>query len=254
MNGFEKHGIDHLSPSAINLWIDDPAHYIFKYVLGQKSPSSPAMWRGISVEDGVKAIIAHGQSFADAIRDAEATYDAKTAFGGDSEKRQQERDLIKPMIEIAVDDLTEFGKPSFAEDGSQHKIELTAAFEDWSIPVIGFLDFKFPSFGTIIDLKTVGRLPNNGVMSEPHQRQRAIYAKASGNMAVKFLYVTPKKSLLLEDGDATEILTEIKAHIARLERFLSLGDKDTLRSVVPVNPSSFYWNGCEQARRELFNV
>ena len=91
-------------------------------------------------------------------------------------------------------------------------------------------------------------------MSIEHQRQRAFYQKSSGNTAVKFLYVTPKKCEMKEDGDADELMTEIKAHLTRQEAFLRLGDKELLRSIVPVDPSSFYWRGDENTRLELFGV
>jgi hypothetical protein len=49
-------------------------------------------------------------------------------------------------------------------------------------------------------------------------------------------------------------MTEIKAHLTRQEAFLRLGDKELLRSIVPVDPSSFYWRGDEEVRKELFNI
>tara|TARA_R110000850_G_scaffold40530_1_gene104257 strand:- start:215 stop:490 length:276 start_codon:yes stop_codon:yes gene_type:complete len=91
-------------------------------------------------------------------------------------------------------------------------------------------------------------------MSIGHQRQRAFYQKSNGNMAVKFLYVTPKKVELKEDGDADDLMSDIKAHLTRQEAFLRLGDKELLRSIVPVDPDSFYWRGEENIRKDLFNV
>lgn len=87
-----------------------------------------------------------------------------------------------------------------------------------------------------------------------HQRQRAFYAKANGNMAVKFLYVTPKKAEMKEDGDVNELMADIKAHLTRQEAFLRMGDKEVIKSIVPVDPDSFYWGGDEQKRMELFGV
>jgi hypothetical protein len=57
-----------------------------------------------------------------------------------------------------------------------------------------------------------------------------------------------------EDGDADELMAEIKAHLTRQEAFLRLGDKELLRSIVPVDPSSFYWNGDEKVREELYGI
>ena len=129
---------------------------------------------------------------------------------------------------------------------------MKAKGEGWAIEFMGFIDFKFPEHGLIVDLKTTMRMPS--IMSIGHQRQRAFYQKSNGNMAVKFLYVTPKKVELKEDGDADDLMSDIKAHLTRQEAFLRLGDKELLRSIVPVDPDSFYWRGEENIRKDLFNV
>ena len=118
--------------------------------------------------------------------------------------------------------------------------------------MIGFLDLVFPEAGLVIDLKTTGRCPS--VMSAEHQLQRAIYQKAKGNQAVKFLYVTPKKTNLLEDGDPNELLGRAKKQITRMERFLKSGTRHDIAGVIPVNPNTFYWNGAEHVREELYGL
>jgi hypothetical protein len=91
-------------------------------------------------------------------------------------------------------------------------------------------------------------------MSGEHQLQRAIYAKAKGNMAVKFLYVSSKKASMLEDGDVAETLTKAKQSIFRMEAFLRHVDKDTAKEIIPLNPNSFYWTGNEDLRKEFYGV
>ena len=51
-NPFEVHGIQHLSASAINQFITNPASWILK-VSGHKGISNPAMWRGTAVDDAI---------------------------------------------------------------------------------------------------------------------------------------------------------------------------------------------------------
>jgi hypothetical protein len=92
-----------------------------------------------------------------------------------------------------------------------------------------------------------------GEMSREHQRQRAIYQHAHGNYQVDFLYVTPKKAEFKADGDVRQILGEIKTLLNRQERFLRLGDKDLLTSIVPVI-DSFYWSGFQATRSELYGL
>jgi len=159
--------------------------------------------------------------------------------------------MIEPCMDLALEALADYGKPEFPEDG-QEKISITAKGDDYEIPVIGFLDLVFPDAGLVIDLKTTGRCPS--VMSAEHQLQRAIYQKAKGNQAVKFLYVTPKKTALLEDGDPNELLSKAKTQITRMERFLRSGTRYDIAGVIPVNPNSFYWHGGEAIREELYEI
>jgi hypothetical protein len=154
-------------------------------------------------------------------------------------------------MELTLQELEHYGKPEFPEDG-QTKISITAKTDDFEIPVIGYLDFVFPDHGVVIDLKTTGRIPSK--MSPEHQLQRAIYQKARGNQVVKFLYVSSKKTNMLEDGDPTEILGKAKKQIARLEKFLRAGSAEDIREVIPVNPNSFYWNGAEDLREEMYGI
>lgn len=249
MNGFQRHSIDHLSASSINLWANAPDVWIMQYLFNLRTPMGAAPWRGICVEDAVVETLMGG-SEEEAITNALAKFDQRFPIG--DEKTTKERDMIAPMVQLAVEELTEFGKPEFPENERQEKISITAKGDGWEIPVIGYLDLVFPQHGVVIDLKTTSRLPSS--MSAEHVLQRAIYQKAKGNMAVRFLYVTPKKAVMLEDGDVNETLALAKAQINRLEAFLRAVDKDTARAIVPLNPNSFYWSGAEALRKEFYGI
>ena len=250
-DGFSKHNIDHLSASSINLWANAPDVWVMQYMHGLRTPMGAAAWRGICTEDAVVQILM-GESETAAIDQALAKFDARFPIG--DEKTSAERRRITPMTQLAIEELMEFGKPEFPEDEEhpQEKISITAKGDGWSIPVIGYLDLVFPQHGVVIDLKTTGRIPST--MSAEHQLQRAIYAKAKGNMAVRFLYVSEKKTAMLEDGDPTELLAQAKVQIGRIEAFLRHCDKDTAKAIVPVQPSSFYWSGSETLRKEFYGI
>ena len=248
-DGFQKHGLTHLSASSINLYANAPDVWVVSYLFGRKTPMGPAPWRGICVEDAVVQILM-GDSEAAAIDKALAKFDQRFVIG--DEKTTAERRRIEPMTQMAVAELAHLGQPEFAEDDEQEKISITAKGDGWSIPVIGFLDLVYPQHGLVIDLKTTGRIPSK--MSAEHQLQRAIYQKAKGNMAVKFLYVSEKKTNMLEDGDADELLGQAKVQIARMEAFLRHCDKETALAIVPVQPSSFYWQGAEDLRKEFYGI
>jgi hypothetical protein len=254
MNGFEKHGIEHLSASSINLWTNAPDVWVMSYLYGTRTPAGPAAWRGICAEDAVVATLA-GEAETAAIDKALEKFDKRYMIGDEFSMR--ERDRITPMVKIAVEELRQYGVPEFPEqlegESAQEKISITARGDDWQIPVIGYLDMVFPKHGLVVDLKTTGKIPTK--MSLEHQLQRSIYAKAKGgNMAVKFLYVSEKKCSMLEDGDPTEILARAKVQITRIEAFLRRLDKEDAKAIVPVNAGSFYWNGNEALRKEFYGI
>lgn len=246
MNGFTKHSIKHLSASSINLWTNAPDVWVAQYLFGKRGPMSAAAMRGICTEDAVVAVL-QGKNADGALDAALEKFDQTFPIG--DEKTTKERAMIQPCMELAIQELEQYGEPEFPEEG-QEKISITAKTDDYEIPVIGYLDLVFPKHGVVIDLKTTGRCPS--VMSAEHQLQRAIYQKAKGNQIVKFLYVTPKKTNLLEDGDPSEILRKTKTQITRMERFLRSGTRHDIAGVIPVNPSTFYWNGAEEIRQELY--
>ena len=247
MNGFEKHGIDHLSASNINLWANAPDVWVMQYLYGKRTAMGPAPWRGICVEDAVVEILLGGKE-TEALDRAMEKFNSRFMIADEAIAREADR--IAPMVQIAVAELQQYGKPEFPEDERQEKISITAKGDGWAIPVIGFLDLVYPNHGLVIDLKTTGRIPS--AMSAEHQLQRAIYAKAKGNMAVKFLYVSEKKASLLEDGDPAELLAQAKVQINRMEAFLRTLDKEQARAIVPLAPSSFYWKGSEELRKEFY--
>ena len=246
-DGFTKHNIDHLSASSINLWSNAPDVWVMQYLHGKRTGMGPAPWRGICVEDAVVEILLGGKE-TEALDCAMEKFHSRFMIGSDETAREAAR--IQPMVEIAVEELAQYGKPEFPEDERQEKISITAKGDGWSVPVIGFLDLVYPDHGLVIDLKTTGRIPSS--MSAEHQLQRAIYAKAKGNMAVKFLYVSEKKASLLEDGDVNTLLAQSKVQIGRMEKFLRTLDKEQAKEIVPINPSSFYWKGAEELRKEFY--
>ena len=75
-NGFEMHGIEHLSNSSISLWESNPAQWVMNYLLKEKRPAGAAMIRGTVVEDTVVDVL-NGKDIEQAIQDAEKAFDEK---------------------------------------------------------------------------------------------------------------------------------------------------------------------------------
>jgi hypothetical protein len=65
MNALERHGIDHLSASSLNLWRASAVLWAASYLAGLKEDCSPAMWRGHAVEAGLRHAL-YGASIEEA--------------------------------------------------------------------------------------------------------------------------------------------------------------------------------------------
>ena len=247
-DGYKKHGFKHGSASMLNLWINAPDVFVAQRIFKRWSEFGAAAKRGLAAEAGVVAVVARGMAVAAATELAVEQYNRDTALGGD-ERRDIERENIAPMIEQAVGALKDYGEAD-VPPGRQEKIAMMCRTNEWSLPIIGYIDMRFPRVQKIVDLKTTLRMP--AIMPANHQRQRAIYAKATGE-DVEFLYVTPTKAEIKADGDIDAVIADIKTHLIRLEKFLRLDD-DMIQAIVPVRPDSFYWRGDEVARAELFNL
>lgn len=248
MNGWQSHNIAHSSPSSLNMFCECNGAWLAKYRFGYKFKFGVAAQIGVLVEKVVANALLGRLTLEDATTQAEKEFLKTNALNTNEKDRERVSD-IKAMSELAVAELKQYGEPDFnGED--QHKIELLAKGENWELPVIGYLDFKFVKHKKVIDLKTTLRLPST--MSDPHRRQQAIYEKALENEGyeVSFLYTTPKKCAFLKNEDSGESLRQAKAILNRQERFLRAGDAEFLKSIAGVNPSSYYWNNESAA---LFN-
>ncbi len=255
MSGFELHGIDHSSPSSVNMWSEAPCAWVAKYLYGKKFNFSLAAKAGVLVEDAVVSVLARGMTAAAAIEQAVAEYNRASVFGC-SDGEQKRGAAIPLMIELTLEELAQYGEPEFETDVvkgiAQKKIEVMCNGGEWKLPLIGYLDFHFPKHGVVVDLKTTMRLPSE--MSRGHLRQGSVYKQAMGNHAVRFLYVTGKGCKWHDIEDHAAVLSEIKAILIRQESFLRLGAKDVLRSVVPVMSGSYYWSDDADTRKELYGV
>lgn len=253
MNGFTKHGLDHTSASQINMYANAPCAWAAKYLYGRKFSFANAAKAGVYVEDAVVDVIANGEAIEDAVDKAVKRYNKEISLNGtDSDRKRGEG--IQGMIELAVQKLSEYGQPEFDESlvagKQQKKVELVCNGDGWSLPVIGYLDFYYPQHKLVIDLKSTMRMPSS--ISIEHERQGAIYKHATG-FDVKFLYVTPKKSNLLDIGDTGPTLKEIKKILERQEKMLRQ-DAETIKDIMPINTGSFYWHGSENIRKDIYDI
>ena len=160
-------------------------------------------------------------------------FNRATALGCDAEQRDKERENIIGMCQ----QYREFvGKKPKKILETQRKISLD--IEGLAVPIIGLTDFEYED--EIVDIKTTTRMPSK--ISPTHRRQGAVYAKASGNRAVSFLYLTQKKAAkyLLEDYE--DDFNEVVQTSLRLQKFLSVSDDpEELAAIVIPNYDHFYF-------------
>lgn len=177
---FARHGISHLSVSSLDLWVNEPALWVARYMYGIRSESGPSAKRGNAVEAGLNHALA-GASDDEAIEAALANY-ALNVVGEITDDIEAERANIPGMVRLAAQDLRPLGRPLT----TQRRIEWR--MDKVSVPILGFIDYEFDEF--ILDLKSTLRLP-----SEPrkgHVVQVVSYGDALSKRPALF-YVTPKK-------------------------------------------------------------
>jgi hypothetical protein len=252
-NAFERHKLDHLSASSINLFVAQPAMWAMQKLMGRKSTVGPAAHRGTCIEAGVEMGLFEPDAPVEACQDlAIARFNQLTALSGHPGV-DKERAAIAPAVAIGLAELRQYGVPAAADGNRQHRIEVV--LPGVPVPFIGWLDFWFPEHGIIVDLKTQLRLSSK--ISDPHARQGAIYHAAHGNSEIRFAYVTPQKVGVYKLEDPRSHLARVVSIAQSIERFLSLSDDGAAltRSLSP-DFDSFYWNdpGARAAAEEIWGL
>lgn len=244
MNAFEKHGITHLSPSSVNLFVAQPALWCASYLMKRRTPVGPAAHRGTAIECGVEAgLFAPDMPVEECQKIAEAKFHSLTRLSGDA-RIEKERATIAPSVAVALGELRQYGIPDAPEDGRQHKI--VRYMDSVPVPILGFLDFWWPQHGIIVDLKSTAQVPSR--INEAHARQGAFYTGAGSNTQVRMGYVSAKKIAVYVVEDAAHHLKVFQQIAQAIERLLSLSDdSEKLTRCFAPDLSSFYW-GDQSAR------
>jgi hypothetical protein len=240
---FERHGIDHLSASSLNLWAAEPALWVMERLLDRRSPTSAVAARGKAVEHGIHVgLVDAGREVAACIAAAEAAFDREMALTPDG-RRDAERGNLAGYVQHGLAELRQYGSPTAYQD----RVEI--ALDDVPVPLVGYPDWRFDQHGLIVDLKTAERLPS--AISNSHGRQGAVYARAHGNYGMRMAYVKPSAG---RDGRAVAVYEmsadEVRAHLAalrqialRLERFMAVSsDPAELAGMVVPDYDAFWWN------------
>jgi len=230
MNPFQRHGIKHLSPSSLNLFIAQPGIWALRYLGRQREAGNVKMWRGSAVESGFVAYLRTGdleQANEAAARAYWLNVDENNARG---EAAGKEAELLQPMLEQCL----KWNPPSEL-NAAQIKVE--HFFDDVPVPVMGYLDLAFE--GSDVDLKTTAALPSKP--RPDHVRQVSLYRAARGR-AGGLLYVTAKKHAYYEVTDEmmAPAIAELSEAAVKMSKLLGAFDKaEDIVSVLPIDYSDF---------------
>jgi len=256
MNAFERHGVEHLSASSLNLWAAQPALWIMERLLGRRTPPGVIAARGKAVEHGVHLGLSNPHmSLDECIEGAEREFVRQTALSTDP-RREEERKKLAGWVRGALAELRQYGTP----DGYQEKIEVR--LDDVAVPLIGYIDWRFSNHGLIVDLKTTERFPSQ--IGDAHGRQGAVYASAHGNFGMRFAYAKPapgktdKRQVMVYEMSGDDIrrhLSALRAIALSLGRFLALSNNPReLAGLIVPDFDSFWWSepAARAAGREVF--
>lgn len=235
MNPFQRHGIKHLSPSSLNLWANEPALYVLKYLHGMKDDVGPSAKRGTAVEAGLDVFLLDRQATIEQCTEVAINNFRLNTGGVIDDDHDKEAALIQPMLTQAIGALRQ-APPLLAR-----QLLIETWIDGIPVPIIGFLDYVFEDH-SILDLKTTARLPS--APRPDHIRQVSIYAHAR-QAPVSLLYVTPAKHARYHASadQVAEGLAEVTRIAKTLARVLSASDTaaDVAEFVTP-KFDSFYWS------------
>ena len=237
-NPFKAHGIEHLSPSKINLWVNNPCMFIAQYLCGLKSKMGVGAFRGTATEIALSKKLENNSHSQNAINEfLYGSFDSECIKNGidmNSDKTQKVRKLLPEYYNQALHLYIPFGKPEIY----QHKIYYSL-HEDLPVPFLGYIDFVFKD--AIRDTKTTARMPSSA--TEGHQRQLAVYSKAFPEKELWLDYITPKKSVSYKVNNVEQRLNEVIKIAFGLQKFLSISsDPFELASMIYPNYDDWMWS------------
>ena len=185
MNPFQKHGIEHLSPSSINTFIAQPAYWIVKYMAKCKDDAGPAAYRGHAVQHGLEAYMTGSVSPEESVRKAMQRFTELTAGAAD-DAHEQERALSGQITANGILQVKGRVMPL-----SEQKVEIRP--EGLEVPIIGYIDWLWGD--ELWDLKTTKAVPAKAKID--HLRQMSLYCTVQ-RVPATLLYLGRAKAMKYE--------------------------------------------------------
>lgn len=247
MNTFEKHGVMNLSPSTINLWIEQPALCLLKIAGINDGEAGPAAWRGTAADRALGAVAQNpDMTDKDAIIHALQVYNDQQQAAIDphrDEKIEQERADVERYVTSGAKFYRSLQEPLESTQG-----KVTVKLDGASVPYIGYYDLLYAD--TVRDTKTTGRMVSK--LTQAHCRQASIYALAMGREPW-IDYVGKKEVRAFKVENVPYWVRQVELATQSLERVLSFSD-NTLECCQLVYPDLDHWKWGETTRQAAKDI
>ena len=250
---FAAHGLDHLSPSQINTFINNPCKWLLRVSGFQDRMAGVAAWRGSAVDHAITEALKGDLSQDKAVEVA-------AAYMRNQHTEFPEVDIIKFEKELkSVDEFVRHGLAHYRRlprpTGFQQKIKKKK--KHLPIPIRGYADFVFED--AVHDLKTTKITPDK--IKDNHARQVAIYSRALGLPAhVDYVLVQQRKQQVfsqpLADHHAYAAMQMVEHATRSMTRLLSVSAniEDVVGLLTP-DFEDWMWSPAEiEAAKKLWRI
>ena len=241
---FKAHGINYLSPSSINTYINDTSLWVARYLFKIKSSSGASAVRGIATEFVLADKYEKGVFDYNLLDVKFMSLCAESGIDLGDIKTAKEKNLLKDFGSI-IDENFDYKNL----EAYQEKVEVP--IDDMPVPIMGYIDFRFKD--KIVDLKTSTRMPTRP--TEAQKRQMALYSMAYPNSSVDLFFATPKEHKRFTLKNLTLYKKQLRKVALSIQKFLSISDdKHELASLMYPNLDSWLWSGMKEEANKIWSV
>ena len=243
-NPFKAHGINYLSPSSINTYINDTSLWVARYLFKIKSSSGASAVRGIATEFVLADKYEKGVFDYNLLDVKFMSLCAESGIDLGDIKTAKEKKLLKDFGSV-IDKNFDYKNL----EAYQEKVEVP--IDDMPVPIMGYIDFRFKD--KIVDLKTSTRMPTRP--TEAQKRQMALYSMAYPNSSVDLFFATPKEHKKFTLKNLTLYKKQLRKVALSIQKFLSISDdKHELASLMYPNLDSWLWSGMKEEANKIWSV
>jgi len=241
---FKAHGINYLSPSSINTYINDQSLWVARYLFKIKSSSGASAVRGIATEFVLADKYEKGVFDYNLLDVKFMSLCAESGIDLGDIKTAKEKNLLKGFGSV-IDENFDYENL----EAYQEKVEVP--IDDMPVPIMGYIDFRFKD--KIVDLKTSTRMPTRP--TEAQKRQMALYSMAYPNSSVDLFFATPKEHKKFTLKNLTLYKKQLRKVALSIQKFLSISDdKHELASLMYPNLDSWLWSGMKEEANKIWSV